>query len=491
MTARIVGPELPVRVELAGGQTVTLKQNRAGTLMPTTSPEDSEKAQEAATILPLGALVQQLGCDLTWTRRGGLRVVHPQYGVLRTVVRGNCPMIGEVQALELIHQLEQRKLQELREATAETFLGTLSLDDVKDWDEMFMKFVQTGDRTYLLKALENPSSPLQGVSDAVRSLLAVKVDVCEEAGRGYLKALPMRRSQRRSLLAKRWIVKLYEREDEVSEAFKVVEDDKTVFVNVNVHRSRGFTMKGDSPVYKALMWAACRGQIEGVVGAPPSNACAELCAKELLVWMVSKEGARLHRQTSPYFAMTLDPASGMWTTPLWQGFQREYQIPVIQASPSGVSECYCVATNLELSGEDSGWGPGVDATSASLRGWSSEFNKMIADGIRLWRRRPEPLLLCSATSRSSGMSPEEIRKWRRHIQDGHLPYSRHCKTCVETAATGRSHRRIIAPSCYTLSLDLCGPFRQRGETADAKGYRYALGQLHHASQYGFQGLQDS
>ena len=233
-------------------------------------------------------------------------------------------------------------------------------------------------------------------------------------------------------------------------------------------------MKGDSPVYKALMWAACRGQIEGVVGAPPSNACAELCAKELLVWMVSKEGARLHRQTSPYFAMTLDPASGMWTTPLWQGFQREYQIPVIQASPSGVSECYCVATNLELSGEDSGWGPGVDATSASLRGWSSEFNKMIADGIRLWRRRPEPLLLCSATSRSSGMSPEEIRKWRRRIQDGHLPYSRHCKTCVETAATGRSHRRIIAPSCYTLSLDLCGPFRQRGETADAKGYRYAL-----------------
>ena len=256
-------------------------------------------------------------------------MVHPQYGVLRTVVRGNCPMIGEVQALELIHQLEQRKLQELREATAETFLGTLSLDDVKDWDEMFMKFVQTGDRTYLLKALENPSSPLQGVSDAVRSLLAVKVDVCEEAGRGYLKALPMRRSQRRSLLAKRWIVKLYEREDEISEAFKVVEDDKTVFVNVNVHRSRGFTMKGDSPVYKTLMWAARRGQIEGVVGAPPSNACAE----ELLVWMVSKEGARIHRQTSPYFAMTLDPASGMWTTPLWQGFQREYQIPVIQATP--------------------------------------------------------------------------------------------------------------------------------------------------------------
>ena len=123
-------------------------------------------------------------------------------------------------------------------------------------------------------------------------------------------------------------------------------------------------MKGNSPAYQALMWAACRGQIEGILGAPPSNSCAELATKQLLLWMVAKEGSRLHQQPSPYLAVTLDPASSWWSTVTWQSFQREYQIPVTQASPEGVSECYCVATNLELSGGDSiGWGLGVNATS--------------------------------------------------------------------------------------------------------------------------------
>ena len=92
-----------------------------------------------------------------------------------------------------------------------------------------------------------------------------------------------------------------------------------------------------------------------------------------------------------------------------------------------------------------------------------------------WRKRPEPLLMCTVRAEATGMSPEERRSWRRrHISNDHLPYDRHCKTCVETAATGRCHRRVVAPSCYTLSLDLCGPFRTKGETADAKGYRNAL-----------------
>ena len=136
-------PEQPVRVQLAGGQMVTLQQNKAGTLMPSQS---SEGPQEASTILPMGALVEKLGCELSWTRRGGLRIVHPQYGPLKTVVKGNCPLLGETQALELIQQLEQRKLQELKQSTAETFIGTLCLSEVKDWDELLMKYVQGGER---------------------------------------------------------------------------------------------------------------------------------------------------------------------------------------------------------------------------------------------------------------------------------------------------------------------------------------------------------
>ena len=101
---------MPVKVELAGGQYITLKQNRAGTLLST---RDVEGAVDSTPILPLGALVQQLGCDLSWSRKTGLKVSHPQFGELRTFVRGNHPMIGETQALALIAQLEEAKLKEL------------------------------------------------------------------------------------------------------------------------------------------------------------------------------------------------------------------------------------------------------------------------------------------------------------------------------------------------------------------------------------------
>ncbi|CAE7539325.1 GIP, partial [Symbiodinium sp. KB8] len=238
-----------------------------------------------------------------------------------------------------------------------------------------------------------------------------------------------------------------------SEPFKVVETDKVVFLNVNVHRR----------------------QIEGIVGAPPSNSCVELTTKQLLLWMVAKEGARLHRQTSPYLAVEFDPNARWWTSTTWQGFQREYQIPVTQVFPTQAAESYCVATNLELcGGDDVGWGPGVEAYNKAPKGWSLSFQRMLAKGIFAWRRVPEPLMLCAARGGDEAMSPEELRRWKRHVANGHLPYNRRCRTSVETAATGRSHRRVIAPSCYTLSLDLCGPFRVKGETADAKGYRYAL-----------------
>ncbi|CAE6957296.1 GIP [Symbiodinium sp. CCMP2592] len=284
---------VPVRVELAGGKSITLQQNKAGTLMPTT---DTKDAQDMSTILPLGALVQTLGCELSWTKRGGLKIVHPQFGVLKTVVKGNCPLLGETQALDLIHQLEQKKLQELQDATMQTFLGTLDLADIKDWDEMFATYVQTG------------------VDGELRSLLAVNVGLDDESGEA-----------------------LFERDNEPSEELKVVETDSVMVVNFNLNRSKMFTLKGNSAAFQALMWAACRGQVEGIVGAPPSNSSLELSTKQLLAWMVAKEGARFNRRLSPYLVTTASPASRWWSSTVWQGFQREYQIPVSHDISAGVS----------------------------------------------------------------------------------------------------------------------------------------------------------
>ena len=82
-------------------------------------PVASSPDENVAPIVPLGDLVQTLGCDVSWTRRGGLVVEHPVHGRMSTQVSGKCPIIGETLALELISEIETQKLKELERANEE------------------------------------------------------------------------------------------------------------------------------------------------------------------------------------------------------------------------------------------------------------------------------------------------------------------------------------------------------------------------------------
>ena len=59
-----------VSVQLANGAEVTLAQNKGGTLL-SVPPRDGD---DVSPMVPLGSLVQDLGCDLQWTRRRGLEI---------------------------------------------------------------------------------------------------------------------------------------------------------------------------------------------------------------------------------------------------------------------------------------------------------------------------------------------------------------------------------------------------------------------------------
>ena len=91
-----------IEVILAGDGRKSLRQNAGGTLL--------SDAPGAQTILPLGALVRELGCSIKWTRKG-LTLRHPTYGVLRTQIRGGCPQLAETEALRLISDLENKRLE--------------------------------------------------------------------------------------------------------------------------------------------------------------------------------------------------------------------------------------------------------------------------------------------------------------------------------------------------------------------------------------------
>ena len=472
----IVEQASPVRVELAGGQYVTLKQNRAGTLL---AAADDPQAAGATSILPLGALVQQLGCELTWTRKGGLKVVHPEFGVLKTFVKGNHPMLAETQALEIISQLEEQHLQSLETSTAETFVRTLDYEDVKSWDFLLGKFVATGGRECLLEALSSSCSPFGELSSDVISLAAVHVGLDDKQGWKYLKALLLNRNLRKSMMTKRWVVRLYRREGEAD--LQVSNSEDVVTVDCNLARSKRFSIKGESAMYKALMWAAARGQIEGVLGSPPVNDGHELLAKQLLLWTVSRQAAFMRGASPPYLLLGSTPSSSMWKSEMWSSFRQEYHVPMMQVETHGDGSNYLIATNLAMKGRllppDSVEVSEALTTKAWPNVWKLPFQHDLGAAVDRWRLRPDELFLGYMLHKLDSDTPwsdKDLRYWKRHVANGHLPFDRRCKTCIQTAATGRAHRRIIAPSCYTLSLDVCGPFRKKGEYGGSKGFRYAL-----------------
>ena len=54
----------------------------------------------------------------------------------------------------------------------------------------------------------------------------------------------------------------------------------------------------------------------------------------------------------------------------------------------------------------------------------------------------------------------DLVAWKKHLLNGHIPYSRECKSCVVAASRGRAHKRIPHPDSYTLSIDTAGPFQE-------------------------------
>ena len=96
----------PVRVSLAGKETVDMRLSSSGTLLlPPTS--------DAQTIVPLGSVIQQLGYRLDWTSTR-CRLIAPSGRVFRLRVKAGCPEIVESEALVLISKLEEKRSLELK-----------------------------------------------------------------------------------------------------------------------------------------------------------------------------------------------------------------------------------------------------------------------------------------------------------------------------------------------------------------------------------------
>ncbi|OLP84473.1 Transposon Ty1-NL2 Gag-Pol polyprotein [Symbiodinium microadriaticum] len=436
---------MPVKVQLADGKTVLLRQNKAGTLMPYNKNQAAE-GEHGTVIVPLGSLVQELGCSVSWTRRG-LEVVHPVYGVISTHVSGACPFIGESRALELIGELENRKLEQLKMTTVETQLRLHGMEARPSYGAQLAEYRRTGTRTDGLKALMCEDSPWSSLTEAQRCALIQNIDLSDKAGHKYLKALPVKRSMRKRLMSTQWLVHVYSGEGGSAE-FKA------------------FNMREPSSAYKALLWAAMRGQLHGIVGAPPrAEGCGELVQKQLFVWGLARITAEEHEVASPILAMTMPRKSEFWNSSMWKCLRGAVDLNIFLGNPDVM-----MATNLKVKDAmyDDHWEK-YSASGAVI--WTSELR---AELVRAMLHYRSSIALRRLNGPLSQMTKEELAKWTLHVKNGHVPYNRRCQTCVASRATGHQHRRIESPSCYVMSLDVCGPFRMKGHTPEAMDQKYML-----------------
>ena len=67
---------------------------------------------------------------------------------------------------------------------------------------------------------------------------------------------------------------------------------------------------------------------------------------------------------------------------------------------------------------------------------------------------PEP---SNVDNQKRQFSKKEVDSWKQHILDGHVPYRRDCRLCVEGAGIGIQHRRVAHPQMFALSVDVFGP----------------------------------
>eukprot|EP00439_Symbiodinium_sp_Y106_P025509 s7582_g3.t1 len=243
---------VPVKVNLAGGESVSLKMNEAGTiLVPRHSPTS---ATSTSPIVPLGALVSQLGYTMTWGKTK-CRLVGRNGEVINLRVREGCPEITEHEALKLIAQLEDSRLQELRTNTADTRqrVRAAALAMERNWFDHLISYVDSELASEALKAVD--AAPF--LKEVPQPCKADLVDALPEAnGWQSLRGLEHlnRRMRKRLWSSNKWIVHVFAGKEEKRD-LHYLEGHGYVILDLDIERGKTHDVLRPG-TWRALEYAA-------------------------------------------------------------------------------------------------------------------------------------------------------------------------------------------------------------------------------------------
>ena len=517
----------PVKVTLAGEDVKLLMQNDYGTILV------QEEQTAVQPIVPLGAVIQELGYTLNWSPKA-LKLTHPSKKSIKVKIRNHCPEVAACDALGLIRDLECAQVNALNErvASLKARLEVIKKEEKRDWLELLQEFSTTGTKTLLLKAVL--TSPItKDLPAEVQTKLVQDFDL--DGGESYLKALPLSRRKRRALAASRsWVVHLCSGGGRYkNDPFEAIPTAGKVVLEIDKDASRLWDLNRRDGVYQLLLWAACTGRIADIISSPlhgswPTSQTPKhgpeayamrtldepygikdlavfqrqrvdeetaYVAKQLMVWMLAQMCGKRNvgflletPATQHRLSERRDEGVSVWSTEMWKNFGSISGIKEFSfymgafghraRCPTTIATTYPSVNQIDYhQGVPDDCVPATLLSDKELRRWPRSFKEFVAEAIKdyhmgSWKEEEEEMI--RAGVRMNKLTKEQREAWHRHLFNDHQPYRADCAVCINAQATGYQHRRRRHPSMYSMALDLAGPFKVKGRDMDHDDYKYIM-----------------
>ena len=475
----------PITVELAYGHTTLYHYPGLSTIL---------SKEEVEPIIPLRMLVDG-GYRIHWTRTG-CTIRFGRDRALQCWLRGGCPVMDRHDALELLDELERRSTPEPRVEGDEEW-----------WQSTF------------------PETPVETFSYMKRL-----ADLSEAGERSPWN----RRLRRRWEASKGVVIHLFAGQRAAEWRKSLVQGYEVITVELQEHPGQDLHSLG---TWSYLWRLANLGLIRAIVGGPPCRSTSRLrhcppgpkplrgrgadryglpnlsaadgkLARSDLALMLKQLGlwwkaCEMRRGRQPEVGLFVESPQDPMDYMSWE---EAHELPSFWEFPelrqwegiAGVQKCSfdqgsmghprrkptSVLTNL----------PGM----AELHGMSGDGFETMPDSLperlqqtKTWAQWAPGLVgalelslthflkLCDAAADSDADSGEPdlkaMSQWKDHIQRGHVPYSRNCRSCLLQMGVDAQHRRQKgAGTAYTLSVDLTGPFVLGEDLGTGKKAKYAM-----------------
>ena len=297
-----------VAVQLAGRHQLMMKITATGTLLMPPKKEgvddDTPQAPQAQTIVPMGQLIKTLGYSMMWTP-DSCELVSPEGERMFLQVDSGCPQLHEMEALALIARLEDRKVEQLRNATilTEDHVGMAAMAMEKHWNHYLYDYVVTGSFESGLRAVRDAPFFQDLPGDCLAQMIP---SAGLRSGWDIMKQIGwLTRAQRRRLWSsKRWIVHLFAGVEGHWEIMRLDKGDAMV-IELDSARCAGHDLLR-SETWRMLLWGAVMGKVDVIMGGPPDRVhqhCRggerdvkglQLVARMMWLFTVAQVGREVH-----------------------------------------------------------------------------------------------------------------------------------------------------------------------------------------------------